>query len=95
MGTTDAHEVRRIILSINSPQMNQADVSQAAAMVQQNIVANSSVIVHEIPPAAPVLPVAAVAPSKSERLQELAMMLENGIITQEEYASGRCAIIRS
>ncbi len=39
--------------------------------------------------------VATSAPSKTERLRELVMMLENEIITQEEYASGRLAIIRS
>jgi hypothetical protein len=85
-------------LQINSPQINQADVNTAAALVQQNIVANSATVVNnEVPAAqlAPVLPVAVVAPSKTERLRELVMMLENEIITQEEFASGRLAIIRS
>jgi hypothetical protein len=105
--STHAHEVREILLQMNSPLISQADVNQAAAIVQQNIIANSTVIngtstqppvsSAAAPPPPPVLPVAAVAPSasKTERLRELAIMLETEIITQEEYASARLAIIRS
>ena len=105
--STRAHEVREILLQMNSPLISQADVNQAAAIVQQNIIANSTVIngtaiqppvsPAAAPPPPPVLPVAAVAPSasKTERLRELAVMLETEIITQEEYTSARLAIIRS
>ena len=98
--STLAHEVRGIILQMNSPQMNQADVNQAAAIVQQNLIANSTVInttATQVPisAAAPVLPAAVAAHSKTERLRELQIMLENEIITQEEYERARFEIIRS